>query len=181
MWAPKVSRGFKSHPVRTKSGTDWLGFSPVPSQRCCKGLLPRSGSSTNPTPSVLRVTWSPDRMKSPLGGVAERQCTGLENRRPQGLKGSNPFPSAPPRHPSGILSLRVVSHLTVLECLAALHGESLPLRSTYARSSSFRVATGTGSGTESTDSCPNTSLPTLSMYVPTSPYCGWNSAYCIVC
>jgi hypothetical protein len=69
-------------------------------------------------------------MKSPLGGVAERQCTGLENRRPQGLKGSNPFPSAPPRHPSGILSLRVVSHLTVPECLAALDGEFLPLRST---------------------------------------------------
>jgi hypothetical protein len=28
------------------------------------------------------------------GGVAERQCTGLENRRPQGLEGSNPSPSA---------------------------------------------------------------------------------------
>ena len=28
------------------------------------------------------------------GGVAERQCTGLENRRPHGLQGSNPCPSA---------------------------------------------------------------------------------------
>ena len=39
--------------------------------------------------------------------MAERQCTGLENRRPQGLQGSNPCPSAPPPARD---SHRVVSH-----------------------------------------------------------------------
>ena len=49
---------------------------------------------SNPTPSVHTGPCAPLLGKSArpvwLGEVAERQCTGLENRRPHGLVGSNP-------------------------------------------------------------------------------------------
>ena len=111
----QMSRGFKSHPVRTQDRTITVGiFTGAFAASLQRALAARR----------LERKSHPVR-NQPLGGVAERQCTGLENRRPQGLKGSNPFPSASPPifSPCGCFS-----RLRRKKGLALLDGESLPLR-----------------------------------------------------